>query len=109
MNLISTRSIVMKKKEMIAFLFLASTVTLAAGTVLNMQGSSRSQESLMLRGARMEADACNKTEFNETGQINNTNRCDDTPCKRDDQCQSGYCVTNEPAQGFPPSRVCAQL
>ena len=37
---------------------------------------------------------CNTTAFNESLGGNLTNRCDGVSCKRDDQCNSTYCVTN---------------
>jgi len=50
---------------------------------------------------------CNKTDFDEKLGVNTTNRCDYTHCKRDDQCQSKYCVTNAPTKQLSPTYSCA--
>ena len=50
---------------------------------------------------------CNTTAYNESLGGNLTNRCDGVPCKLDNQCNSGFCVTNSLSKGRAPSLTCA--
>jgi hypothetical protein len=51
------------------------------------------------------ADEC--TNETEIGGQPTTNRCFGVACKRDDQCQDGYCVTNKQTPLLEPTYVCA--
>lgn len=55
----------------------------------------------------MAEEGCNATAYNDTLDFNNTNRCLGVPCKRNDQCNSTYCVTNQPSKELPASFICA--
>jgi hypothetical protein len=56
---------------------------------------------------RADEGPCNATAFDDALQQNLTNRCLGVPCKRDDQCNSSYCVTNPPTRELSPSYTCA--